>query len=324
MLRSKIIFLFILLTVFLPFFAQGQDPYYFFYTTGQDAQGNNELQPISFPQGTLFFNSVVTWDYFRANQIPIYNQLENTTYPNDQIFYSQDMLNEFTTAMQEWENHSSFGFSESYSSFNSVGVYWITSPNSYPGDAVNGQGVTPLAIDIDKIVPVANFGSESQYSYSVIYLNNCSIRDFEWTTNYIAPQWYLDEYNVVNFQNVALHELGHLLGLSHNYYDPNSVMHYPMYYDEITQMVLESSDINNINKLAEITGFPPTGIEDAIQITEALSNYDVNHLYVGYIDRTFIDVYPYGDYITSWDNWKITASYGCGEVTLYDSPYSDI
>ena len=62
----------------------------------------------------------------------------------------------------------------------------------------------------------------------------------------------------------------------------------------------------------------PTGIEDGIYISEDLTHYDINHLYVGYIHRTFVDVAPYGDYIVSWDNWQIRASYGCGDILLYD------
>lgn len=307
-----LIIIVILNTVFdLELYAQ--DPYYYFFTTDSDT-----LKEVSFPDdNNNNYDGVITWDKTQGQQIPFYNLLNGPNYPNDTYFYSSDMLTEFYVARHKWQNNSAFMFDSVNTQYGNVYVWWSNNVANFPKGVSNIGGFTPLAVDNKKIVPVSFLGSQTQYDQTQIIFNSTVIRNFKWTTEYILPQSYLDDYYVLNFQNVALHELGHLLGLSHNHGDHSAIMYDVMDYGDIAERGLESSDISNISELANITGIV-TGIEDGVFITEDLDHYDINHLYVGDIHMTFVDYYPYGNYLTSTDDWKITASYGCGNVLIYE------
>ncbi|MBV6419621.1 MAG: hypothetical protein DAHOPDDO_00844 [Ignavibacteriaceae bacterium] len=85
------------------------------------------------------------------------------------------------------------------------------------------------------------------------------------------------------------------------------------------------SIINNGAKivLGENSGIDVTvGIEDYIWIDLEYDYYNVNQTYVGANTRTFVDVYPYGDYIVSWGPWKIEALHGCGRVLVFETQYN--
>ncbi len=121
--------------------------------------------------------------------------------------------------------------------------------------------------------------------------------------------------------STACHEFGHWLYLgdeTSSSCSPN-VMYKYLADGDVTHRYLTQDDKDGIKYIYGNI----QGIEDYITLTEDLDHYDVNHTYVGYIHRNFVDVSPIGDYIVSWDNWKITASYGCGEVQLYGGSSGD-
>lgn len=63
---------------------------------------------------------------------------------------------------------------------------------------------------------------------------------------------------------------------------------------------------------------PPTGIEDYIwvYVDYPTDPFIVNQIYHTRAKATFVDVFPYGDYIVSWGNWKVKALTTCGEEIL--------
>jgi len=83
----------------------------------------------------------------------------------------------------------------------------------------------------------------------------------------------------------------------------------------------ESFDQGSMNLPSNITG-----IEDGIYLSLPVTNeFNANQFYSSsYFNYLFQDVEPLGDQITSWGNTQIKASYGCGEITVMDSPGSSI
>ncbi|MFO7525387.1 MAG: FlgD immunoglobulin-like domain containing protein [Ignavibacteriaceae bacterium] len=151
------------------------------------------------------------------------------------------------------------------------------------------------------------------YPITSIFLNNRFDFIYEWTT---------EESNLgsayVPFKAVILHELGHLIGLGHNY-DPElqTVMQHTTPHNTYL-FTLTSSDIQGLQELCLFNG-TPTGIEDEILITLSTSHFNVNQTYAGANNRIFIDHFPYGDYIVEWGPWQIKASYGCGEILVFET-----
>ncbi len=139
-----------------------------------------------------------------------------------------------------------------------------------------------------------------------IYFNNTGLLAFLWTRINQTPYF--------NFTHVSLHELGHMLGLNHCTAGGNPVMYEIIDASKSPRMFLKSPDEQGIANLCNVVG-----IEDYIWITMDYSNYNVNQIYLGSNHRQFIDVWPYGDYITEWGPWKIYASYGCGNVLVFQT-----
>lgn len=60
----------------------------------------------------------------------------------------------------------------------------------------------------------------------------------------------------------------------------------------------------------------PVGVEDYIWINLPATNLSTNQNY--WITPTFVDVWPYGDYIVQWNPWKIEAFHSCDGVVIFE------
>lgn len=202
--------------------------------------------------------------------------------------------------------------------FNDAANRWNTETCGYLAESSGGFSDGNIsAQDIDQI-NCTNYTGHPAETYTTLsgnhivycqtYLNNNS--SAHWSTSGNPEDGELD------VESVMVHEFGHWFGLNHvdNYYSTMG---------RYTCGTVKTDITNDcISCLEDLCG-TWTSVEDGIWIAEDLDHYDVNHTYVGYIHRNFVDVSPPGDYIVTWDNWKITASYGCGEVQLYDGSSGD-
>lgn len=68
----------------------------------------------------------------------------------------------------------------------------------------------------------------------------------------------------------------------------------------------------------------PTGLEDHISLRLDIDHFNTNYPYLDVAHYNFVDEWPNGDYIVQWGNLKVTASNGCENITLMDTPYNDI
>ena len=129
--------------------------------------------------------------------------------------------------------------------------------------------------------------------------------------------------NQIDILSTILHEFGHWLYLDDETAASCStnVMYKYLGQGDTSRRKLTSDDKNGI---IEIYGSSTTGIEDDIVITRTTTNYNVNQEYVGDISATFVDNWPYGNYITHWSNWQINASSTCGNVLVYQNQSSSI
>ena len=118
----------------------------------------------------------------------------------------------------------------------------------------------------------------------------------------------------VDFETVMIHEFGHWFGL-YDLYNLTSTMGY-------TPCGFARRYITTDANFCVSLLCSPTGIEDGILISLTNSLFNVNQTYFGQNTRNFIDYEPYGDYITEWYSWKITASSSCGEILVFETSSS--
>jgi tetratricopeptide (TPR) repeat protein len=260
-------------------------------------------------------SDIITWSSSQAGSIPIYFYFKSD--PNfPSTCDTAECRSQFIDAWAIWKQASAvFGFSEKSNAQDTYIATFTTDVSKFI------QPSSDLSVTKLTVVPNSSASSGWQIvanSDSRVYFNNTS--DFTFNGYSFSNNLSGLDDNQMCFKEAALHELGHVIGIGD----------FPTYNDVMSKTLITGTDfytldaddetaLSTLDNRTEIL----TGIEDYINITEDLNNYDVNYLYVGHIDRNFVDVYPYGDYIVNWDNWKITASYGCGSVVLYDDSSPD-
>jgi Matrixin len=180
-------------------------------------------------------------------------------------------------------------------------------------------GATLLAVEQSGnqyVFSVYPSNSISNYPFTAIYLNKTTDfynSSFQWTS---AKSNTGIDY--IPFKPILLHEIGHLLGLGHNFNENYHTIMQATAIENQFVFSLTQTDKDGIAALCSLNGTPTTGIEDYINISLDLDTYNVNQTYVGVNNANFVDVFPYGDYITTWDNWQIKASFGCDEVLVWE------
>lgn len=122
------------------------------------------------------------------------------------------------------------------------------------------------------------------------------------------------------FKAVMLHEFGHIVGLEYSPIslgDPPNVMDYSAPFANMPLLLTDHDNAAIVDLCFH--NDTPVGIEDYIYISLQNNSYYTNTYYFSpYIQSNFVDEYPYGDYIVSWEGYKIYANYGCSEVLIMD------
>ncbi|MBK7378827.1 MAG: matrixin family metalloprotease [Ignavibacteriales bacterium] len=232
-----------------------------------------------------------------------------------------DILDDFRGAFGQWARvqYGCVSFTESDPDPNVFGdqiqINFTSSASVFEGSPAGAEytgALTALCVSDNKFVVTA-VNHQTQAPYTTILFNNSDSRMFTWGRGLNS--------GFVNFTHVSLHELGHIIGLNHCTAGGYPVMEDVTYYTQIAPRVfLQDPDIEGLQNLCDYV----TGIEDFITITSEYPTYNVDQTYAGVLSRTFIDVFPYGDYITQWGNYQIHALSNCGEILVYESPYSSV
>lgn len=244
--------------------------------------------------------------HWQDSQVPLALQFTTYTIPYE-LDYNETIA-EFRNGYNVWASSSCYSFSEEYD-----GVECGFSTNSiiFP-DPVNDGGMTTHAIEkilgVDYIVESTSFPQTFVYSSQVVF-NNTVFKSFVWTNAIVFPPGY----DWLHFKSVVCHELGHLLGLNHCS-ESEATMYYKVYVNTYDKSTLSSYDITGVTTLCGLTS-----IEDYIWINLTAQYYNVNQTYIGTNTRTFIDEFPYGDYIVEWGSWKVEAVRSCGKVLVFET-----
>lgn len=145
-----------------------------------------------------------------------------------------------------------------------------------------------------------------------ILLNNTSGKPFTWRTD-----TYWGTLSDACLEYTITHELGHVLGLAHcSYRYPNTIMNADPPVGDFAAPNPKTYDIQGVNILRGLV----TGIEDYISVQSDGHPFNINQTYVGCITSQFIDNWPQGDYIVSWDPLQIKALSNCGEILVCEGP----
>jgi len=272
---------------------------------------------------------VLRWDdYFndKTDKILLYYDIFYSSGNLGDLDY-ETVINAIKRAMKTWNNVPSdkdyYPFLKASSDMAAVSIYYTDDKSKFkfPDDDV---ARTPIAYGWDgsnySIVTETNDPlptSGGTFNKTELYFNN--------TTNFTFHNKWVDKANAhfdpnsndkdqreVDVESIALHELGHLLGLRHYPYD-NSVVMYNYYLGGRRNLTdLDKENFCNLYLMEFVTG-----IEDEVVISDENPNILTpgnNYTYYAY----FIDYSPIGDYITNW-NWRFEGELIGGGSELWDS-----
>jgi hypothetical protein len=267
---------------------------------------------------TTTVSEAIKWDNY--TNLPIWIQFTETTKPSELVL--EDILYDFREVLNnKWNvvTNSCVSFTETDPNPNEFGdqiqINFTTTAGVFAGSPAGVEytgAVTSFCINNNKFVVTA---TNPQYgSYSAILYNSCTARMFIWGRN-------IFEQGKVNFTHVSLHELGHVIGLNHCTASGDPVMDNVIYLTTVTpRAFLTWADEEGLQTLCSYV----TDVNDYIWIEKYLDVLNVNQFYYMPAQAHFVDLLPYGNYITQWGNWQITASSSCGDITVYDMPYGSI
>ena len=211
--------------------------------------GTDALIDVTVPVGNGVPNYVVKWNESVNTYLPIQVILGGSAFPgSNQDLQATDAQNELDTAETWWnQTMSSTGncFSVQAVPYGGAEVLFTSNADYFNGkagaealavtaSAVNG---TDLGVDGDVNSPNPTAG--------ILFNNSSNFQSqYEWSSH-----WYTVSFaQYINFQNVAVHELGHLFGLGDDYADGNSVMFYAQSPNQ-SELYLDRTDVYAMERL---------------------------------------------------------------------------
>jgi|GEM_PF-3473252 len=274
---------------------------------------NGLLNPVQITVPPDDISSILTWDSQQASQIPIYFGITTSNIPTDGTYDKLDVsscTDEFNSAEQIWSSNSGFRFSSQTQTQGSVIVVFLNNTSVFPPGIGEPEALTPLAAYNNKIVvaPPTGESSQDQNPNTVIYFNgtNYSNRGFYWTVNQYADPNDIDFPSngdlYFNFQNAAVHELGHLIGMSHDPVEGNIM--YPPSFNDLSFWSIGKNDQEALDLLWQITPVCNTCAPSAPQnFSVSVSGQNTILTWSTYTDQSawglqiFKNGQPYGNWI---------------------------
>lgn len=205
-------------------------------------------------------NLIVHWP--SINHIPIYYGFFSTNIPDNMSFST--ISEEFTNATNKWKGIANcLDFTSVNDAHVGVDLIFSTNPSIFAGGEGWNQAVTPLAVISSNnkyYFATDPENSLSQFPQTYILFNATSYpseRSFKWTEYFTLP----NPTDYVNFQNVVLHELGHLIGCYHCDILGSYMVEHPFYVGTIYEFDLSSWESQSMNTMCLICDQDPASLD---------------------------------------------------------------
>jgi hypothetical protein len=266
-----------------------------------------------YPSETNDKSQLLKWPVSIRSAIPINVHFEAGYALPGTLSQSQTSA-DFLAARNAWHNSvPSVGFLET-SNWPSISIHFSSYAAQFGGSvkARSAAAITGVSASNNEIV--VDGGTQTQFGQSVILFNNTAeftggFDGFRWINSNNIPN---DGWNYIHFKSTAIHELGHLLGLAHcrdPYYDPSTLnVMYDTLLPRQVRTVLQTADQTGLSTLYSLS----TGVEDYIYFFPPGPTYFTQNSSVSY-SATFVDEFPYGDFILGNYSWSLLVQHGEGE-----------
>lgn len=246
--------------------------------------------------------------------------VEQTTLPFE-LAWDTQVQPERTECINQWNTYGCIQLKDSY--IGGVNIAFSNDDNIFRNSTEFGATLLAVQQSSSGKYEFSIYPSQSlsNWPFTAIYLNKTAdfySSGFQWTTERVNIG-----IDYIPFKALLLHELGHILGLGHNYYENyNTVM---LGTTPLNNFVFNLTDVDKdgISTICSLNG-TPTGVEDYIWIENNLEIWNVGASCQSCASAHFVDVFPYGDYITSWGEWEIKALHSCGDIIIYQGLYGGL
>ncbi len=295
--------------------------------------GMDTLVNISVPVGDAIPISVVEWNTSQTPSLPIQIVFDNSAFPgSNEDLQAADAQGELDT-VETWWNETMFSTGNCFTvqevSYGGAQIAF-TSDQDYFSSKPGAEALAVTASAVNGTYLSVNGDANSPNPTAGILFNNSSTfqSQYTWTCS-----WYTNTFTqYINFQNVAVHEMGHLFGLGDDYEDQNSVMYYAQSPDQ-SELYLDRTDVYSMERLycGVLTGVgnspPPAPTDFSVNIVG--QNIVLNWNETSGIPISYFNVYRNGALITQQSSNSYTdidgvsslpASYQVGAYSYYPGP----
>ena len=279
-------------------------------------------------QGILKLNSsnevVTTYDWTDPNVVYWNSSVKSNglgirpfnlaTLPIEIFSNSQDVVNQTNSIITEWNSNGCINLFENHF-FPSILLAFENDNQFFPDIDIIGRALSAVVTENNKFVFTEySANTLTDFEQTAVILNNTDDFPYQWSTE-LSNQGS----NIIPFKPILMHEMGHLIGLGHNIPDwgDHSIMQFPQAIGNLL-FSLSTYDITGLQSLCSFNG-TPTGIEDAILIYQYQSTISPNTYNSGF-SASFIDEYPYGNYLIDGIHWKLNALHANGQLEISGGP----